>query len=104
MRPSRYARRLTYVAGTAGTVTLEVGDRIVEINAQAALATGSVAIFGGTAIPVVGAVAPDAKMFHLGVYPDDARFEATAAAKTIVFTDTVSYFVAISRLRPAAPV
>ncbi len=104
MKPGRYARAMMYAAGASGTVTLEPGDRIVEINAQASLATGTVAVFGGTAIPVVGAVAPDTKMMHLGPYPDASRFEATAAAKTVVFTDTVSYLVAFMRLRPVAPV
>lgn len=95
---------MLYAAGASGTVTLEVGDRIVEITAQSSLTTGTITIFGGTAVPVVGAAAPDTKLAKLGPYVDESRFEATAAAKTIVFTDTVSYFVAFMRLRPVVPV
>lgn len=104
MKPGRYAHKMMYAAGASGTVTLEPGDRIVEITVQASLATGTVAIFGGTAIPVVGAAAPDTKLLHLGPHPDASRFEATAAAKTVVFVNTVSYMVAFMRLRPVAPV
>jgi hypothetical protein len=38
------------------------------------------------------------------VWPDASRFEATAAAKTITFTNMKSYMVSFMRLRPVAPV
>jgi len=108
MRPSRYAGSLMYSAGVSGTLTLEPGDRIVEITAQTEVAAnGTVEIFGGPPIAVIGAAAPDTKLIHLGPYPDDARFEASdpgAGFCDIIFLNTVAYSVAFMRLRPVAPV
>lgn len=96
---SMYEGSLRYAAGASGTVTLQAGDRIVAIRAQSSLATGTVAIFGGTAIPVVGAVAPDTKTLDLNFPNHEAQHQATESAKTVVFTDTVSYYVAYRRYR-----
>ena len=93
-----------YEAGTSGTVTLEVGDRIVSIHTESHAATGTFVVFGGDPVIVDGAAGAGQHETFSQVWPDDARFEATAAAKTVVFTDTVSYMVCFLRLRPVAPV
>jgi len=104
MKPGRYARKLMYVAGAAGTETFEVGDRIVSINAESHAATGAFVVFGGDSVVVDGAAGAGQHETFSQSWPEDARFEATAAAKTIVFTDTTSYMVCFLRLRPAVPV
>jgi hypothetical protein len=94
-----------YQAGTAGTVTVPAGCVITHVRAQSSLANGTVAIFGGTAIPIVGAAAPDTKGIDL-VFPSPSdpgrpdRFvapQSVAGATDIVFTNTVSYFVGYFR-------
>lgn len=75
-----------YHAGTSGTVTLPVGATLVAIWCRST-AGGTVSIFGGDSIPVVANAAPfEADFKH-------ALFCVTAAAPTIVFTGTDSYFV-----------
>ena len=104
MKPGRYTRKMMYVAGAAGAETFEVGDRIVSIHAESHAATGAFAVFSGDSVVVDGAAGAGQHQTFSQVWPDDARFEATAAAKTIVFTDTTAYIVCFLRLRPAAPV
>jgi hypothetical protein len=94
----------TYQAGTAGTVVVPAGCVLTHVVAQSSLATGTVAIFGGTAIPVVGAAAPDTKTLHLSFPsakdPDRDGYVAPQSADgatNIVFVDTVSYFVGYFR-------
>ncbi len=81
-----------YAAGASGTVTLPVGAELLEVTAQSAAAGGTVTIFGGTAIPVVGAAAAGQSVgLRLGFAHKQAV--ATTGALTIVFASTVSYFV-----------
>ncbi len=94
-----------YQAGTSGTVTVPAGCVVTCIRAQSSLAGGTVAIFGGTAIPLVGAAAPDTKSLDLVFSPiqDPSRPNdviaplSTVGATDIVFTSTVSYFVGYVR-------
>jgi len=104
MKPGRYTRKMMYVAGAAGTETFEVGDRIVSIHIESHAATGAFVVFGGDTVIVDGAAGAGQHETFSQVWPDDARFEATAAAKTIVFTDTAAYMVCFLRLRPVVPV
>ena len=104
MKPGRYARKMMYEAGVDGTVTLEVGDRIVSIHVESHAATGAFTVFGGDSVKVDGAAGAGQHETFSQVWPEEARFEANAATKTVVFTDTTSYMLCFLRLRPVAPV
>lgn len=81
-----------YQAGTAGTVTLPAGAVIMSIRAESHSATGAVSILGGDSIPVDGAALPAAHNVAQW-YFSHGQCAAEGATKTVVFTDTVSYFV-----------
>lgn len=76
----------TYQAGASGTVTIPVGARILQIVVHSSSASGSVAMWGGTAIPVLSGETATFRFLH------DLNLAPTAA-DTIVFTSTDSYFV-----------
>lgn len=75
-----------YKAGSAGTVTLPVGAVLIRVWCHST-AGGTCTIFGGDSIPIVANVSPFEVDFK------HALFIATAAAPTVVFTTTDSYFV-----------
>ena len=81
-----------YQAGTAGTATLPAGAIIMSIRAESHSATGSVAILGGTPIVVDGGTAPASHVILALGFPH-GQCAVEGATKTVVFTDTVSYFV-----------
>lgn len=99
------ANAWAYEAGAAGTVTVPAGCVVTHIRAQSQSAAGTVAIFGGDAIPVVGAAAPDTQDFAIEfpMSEDPNRNgeilgpQSVAGATDIVFTSTVSYFVGYNR-------
>jgi hypothetical protein len=72
-----------YAAGASGTVTIPAGSFILQIVAHSA-AAGTVAIFGGTAIPV-GSNGIALRFMHDLVVP--------GGTATVVFVGTDSYFV-----------
>lgn len=78
-----------YQAGSSGTATLPAGATILSIRAESQNAAGSVAILGGTAIPLDGD--PTANILSLAFPSGQCAVEG--ATKTVVFTNTVSYFV-----------
>ena len=78
-----------YDAGSSGTVTLPAGAVVLSIRAESQSATGACAIFGGDSIPIDGD--PTANVLSLA-FPS-GQCVAEGAALTIVFTNTVSYFV-----------
>lgn len=82
----------TQAAGTSGTVTLPAGAVLLGIRADSQSAAGTVAIFGGTAIPIVGN-APAGANTVLDLKFPHRLARAYAGALTIVFVNTVSYFV-----------
>lgn len=84
-----------YAAGAAGTVTLPTGARLLAIRAESHSAAGTIAIFGGTAIPVDGGTAPASHMVFNVPFPERGSGEnpIAGATPTIVFTNTASYFV-----------
>lgn len=75
-----------YQAGAAGTVTLPEGAVVVQIYARST-AGGTVAIFGGTAIPIIATT----DFYRLPCNP--SQMVVPSSNKTIVFTTTTSYFV-----------
>ena len=82
-----------YQAGSSGTVTLPVGSTLLSITAKvAASASGTIAIFGGTAIPGSGAVQTDTTLRF-----DHGLAQAVTGANTVVFASTVSYYVEYSK-------
>ena len=93
--------QFAYAAGASGTVTVPKGATVVGIRAQSADAAGTVAIFGGTAIPVVGAAA-NWRQFDQRFDPGEVV--AKTGAQDIVFTSTVSYFVAYLKAPNSADV
>lgn len=80
-----------YAAGTSGTVTLPAGSVLLSIRVESHSATGTVAIFGGTAIPVDGATGGAAHI--IGQWYFSHGNAAASGTYTIVFTNTTSYFV-----------
>lgn len=83
-----------YQAGSSGTVTLPVGAVVTHIRAESHSSTGSIAIFGGTAITVDGASGGGQHQTFEMSFPDSHGVcKATTGAADIVFTDTASYFV-----------
>lgn len=73
-----------YAAGASGTVAIPVGAFVTQIRATGD--TGTVAIFGGTAIPIAGESPLQIQNFH------DQMVSRTGASD-IVFTGTDSYYV-----------
>lgn len=77
-----------YAAGASGTITLPKGATLKQIIVHST-AGGTVAIFGGTAIPVIAGTGFAIRFGH-----DVAvAAETPGADVTIVFTGTDSYFV-----------
>lgn len=74
-------------AGTSGTVALAAGAFVTHIMAHASAGGASVAILGGTAIPIINGADPLVLQFH-----DDGT-QANLASSSIVFTGTDSYYV-----------
>lgn len=75
-----------YSAGASGTVTIAAGAKVIQIIVHST-AAGTMTIFGGASIPIIATAQPVAFRFiHTLV-------QATAAAQTIVFTGTDSYFI-----------
>jgi len=81
-----------YQAGASGTVTLPAGAIIMSVRAESHSAAGTVAILGGTAIPVDGATIANAHQTFLMLFPH-GQCAVEGATKTVVFANTVSYFV-----------
>lgn len=78
-----------YVAGTAGTVTVPPSAIVLAVWAWASTGSPTVAIFGGTAIPIPATGEPMVLRFlHDLLHADGA-----GAAAQIVFTGTSGYFV-----------
>ena len=84
-----------YAAGTAGTVTLPVGARLLGIRCESHSAAATVAIFGGTAIVVDGGTAPASHMIGQWNFRDGPEVYPSTD-RTVVFANTVSYFVEYS--------
>lgn len=85
-------------AGASGTVTLPAGARLLAVRAESQSATGTCAIFGGTAIPIVGNSPAGATGVLSLNFADYSRENApiAGATPTVIFTNTVSYFVQYS--------
>ena len=80
---------------TAGTLTLPTGSRLLSLRVQSVDATGTVAIFGGPTIPLVGGAGAARSTLHL--HADDfaglALASGTGASAQIVTTLTESTLV-----------
>lgn len=74
-----------YAGGASGSVVLPAGAALIRVWCRSA-SGGTLTIFGGDAIPIVGSVPFDVDFKH-------ALFVASAAAPSLVFTGTDSYFV-----------
>lgn len=81
-----------YQAGTSGTATLPAGAIILSIRAESHSATGTVSILGGTAIPMDGGTLANAHQMLMLLFAH-GQCAVEGATKTVVFTNTVSYFV-----------
>lgn len=81
-----------YAAGTSGTVTLAAGAVVRSIRCESHSATGTVAIFGGTAIPIDGGTPPASHMVGQW-YFGHGECVAQGSPLTIVFANTASYCV-----------
>lgn len=82
----------SYEAGASGTVTLPAGAVVLSIRAESHHALGTCAIFGGDAIPIDGDTPASGRAtLYLG-FPSQ-QCAAQGSPLTIVFTNTVSYFV-----------
>ena len=77
-------------AGAAGTVTVPPGGHVLQIIAHSSNASATVAIFGGTAIPL-----PNVNTYW-HYQPQHLSTTAQAASNTIVFALTQSYFVEVA--------
>ncbi len=75
----------TYAAGASGTVTLPDGAFILQIVAHSS-GSASVAILGGTAVPLISGSGTRLQFFHTMV-------KAQGTNNTVVFTSTDSYFI-----------
>lgn len=80
-----------YQAGASGTVTLPAGARILNIIAHATSA-GTVAILGGTAIPIIAGTVFQLQFMH-ELATANTNASAPAGSATVVFTGTDSYYV-----------
>lgn len=78
-----------YAAGTAATVTLPTGATVKTIACHSSGAA-SVAIFGGTAIPVISGAPPLVLKFD---HDQCCAGQNQGGGLTIVFTGTDSYYV-----------
>lgn len=88
----------SYAAGASGTVTVPDGGIVLAIRAESQAANGTCAIFGGTAIPVVGNSPAGATQVMSLQFPSRPARQSpvasgTGAAAQIVFANTVSYYV-----------
>ena len=78
-----------YAAGTSGTATLPKSATVLRIIAHASAGSATVAINGGTAIPVINGAAPlDIQFNHDLVGPT-----TPGSSPSVVFTNTDSYMV-----------
>ena len=77
-------------AGTSGTVTVPPGGHVLQIIAHSSNASGTVVIFGGTAIPL-----PNVNSYWR-YQPQHLVTTAQATNNTIVFTLTQSYLVEVA--------
>lgn len=82
--------KIAYKAGASGTVTLPINARIINIIAHAST-SGTVSIFGGDNIPVIGVSGINILFNHqLFVSGNNS---SVAGSQNVVFTGTDSYFV-----------
>lgn len=81
-----------YEAGSSGTVTLPAGAVVLSIRAESHAANGTVTIFGGDAIPIDGATPGSGHSIAALQFPS-GQCVAEGGTKTVVFANTVSYFV-----------
>lgn len=77
-------------AGAAGSVTIPPGGHVLQIIAHSSNALGTVAILGGTAIPLPNVAA------YWRYQPQHLSTTAQATGNTIVFTLTDSYLVEVA--------
>jgi hypothetical protein len=82
----------TYEAGASGTVTVPAGAVVLSIRAESQSANGSITIFGGDAMPLDGATPGSGHSIAALQFPS-GQCVAEGGTKTIVFANTVSYFV-----------
>ena len=82
----------TYEAGASGTVTVPAGAVVLSIRAESQSANGSITIFGGDAMPLDGATPGSGHSIAALQFPS-GQCVAEGSTKTIVFANTVSYFV-----------
>lgn len=79
----------SYAAGSSGTVTIPSSANVLAIWAWASTGSPTVAIFGGTAIPIPATGQP----VRLQFMHDLVHAQGTSGAAQIVFTATAGYFV-----------
>ncbi len=79
--------KIGYHAGSAGTVTLAPGEKVLHIRALGA-SNATLAIFGGDSIPI-----PAAYVFEDFIHSNSPEWVGDSGSKTLVFTSTLSYFV-----------
>jgi hypothetical protein len=84
---SQSAGEIAYHAGTAGTVTLAVGEKIIAIRALGA-SNATLTIFGGDSIPI-----PASYVFEEFVQSSHPEFVAATGKTDLVFVSTLSYFI-----------
>lgn len=84
--------QFAYAAGTSGTATIPLGASIISVRAQSQAANGTLTIFGGTAIPVVGVAALVPGVLDLEFRPGDVMTKT--GSQDLVFANTVSFLVA----------
>lgn len=76
-----------YATGTSGTVTVPAGASVVLIVVHASAGSATMALFGGSAVPIINGAPPAEFRFN------HTLWQSTSASSTIVFTNTDSYFV-----------
>ena len=77
-------------AGAAGSVTIPPGGHVLQIIAHSSNALGTVAIFGGTPVPLPNVAA------YWRYQPQHLSTTAQASGNAIVFTLTDSYLVEVA--------
>lgn len=82
-------RNWYYAAGTAATVTLPAGSTVIQIIVHASAGSATLAILGGSAIPIINGAPPTTIRFN----HDLVGVSSNSPSLTLVFTNTDSFFV-----------
>jgi hypothetical protein len=85
--------QFAYLSGVSGTASVPLGATVVFIHAESHDPAGAVTIFGGSSIPLDGGAAAGAHM-TIDQKMDPGWCVAKTAARDIVFTSTIGFYVA----------